>query len=134
MDDDPPVRIDVAELLDLSAPDTVRLCAAHFPGLTSIRRRPSPGVEARAHHPAKSQRAALRLALPSKVLVTTGGPGVGKTTVINSILKVLGAKGIEIALAAPTNRAVKRLSESTGRESKRRGNQGRPSTHCSFFE
>jgi exodeoxyribonuclease V alpha subunit len=43
---------------------------------------------------------------------------VGKTTLINSILKVLGAKGIEIALAAPTGRAAKRLSESTGREAK----------------
>ena len=61
---------------------------------------------------AESQRAALRLALLSKVLVITGGPGVGKTTLINSVLKVLGAKGIEIALAAPTGRAAKRLSES----------------------
>ena len=52
------------------------------------------------------------------MLVITGGPGVGKTTVINSILKVLGAKGIEMALAAPTGRAAKRLSESTGREAK----------------
>ena len=78
-----------------------------------------PWVEARAGIMlAKSQRAALRLALLSKVLVITGGPGVGKTTVINSILKVLGAKGIEIALAAPTGRAAKRLSESTGRKAK----------------
>jgi len=59
-----------------------------------------------------------RLALLSKVLVITGGPGVGKTTLINAILKVLGAKGIDIALAAPTGRAAKRLSESTGREAK----------------
>jgi exodeoxyribonuclease V alpha subunit len=78
-----------------------------------------PWVEARAGISlAESQRAALRLALLSKVLVITGGPGVGKTTLINSILKVLGAKGIEIALAAPTGRAAKRLSESTGREAK----------------
>jgi exodeoxyribonuclease V alpha subunit len=78
-----------------------------------------PWVEARAGITlAESQRAALRLALLSKVLVITGGPGVGKTTVINSILKVLGAKGIEMALAAPTGRAAKRLSESTGREAK----------------
>jgi exodeoxyribonuclease V alpha subunit len=67
---------------------------------------------------AGSQKSALRLALLSKVLVITGGPGVGKTTLINSILKVLGAKGIGIALAAPTGRAAKRLSESTGREAK----------------
>ncbi len=67
---------------------------------------------------AESQRAALELALLSKVLVITGGPGVGKTTLINAILKVLAAKGVEIALAAPTGRAAKRLSESTGREAK----------------
>jgi exodeoxyribonuclease V alpha subunit len=67
---------------------------------------------------AESQRIALRLTLLSKVLVITGGPGVGKTTLINAILRVLGAKGIEISLAAPTGRAAKRLSESTGREAK----------------
>jgi exodeoxyribonuclease V alpha subunit len=44
----------------------------------------------------------------------TGGPGVGKTTLVNSILKVLGAKGVEVALCAPTGRAAKRLTESTG--------------------
>ncbi len=52
---------------------------------------------------AESQRAALRLALLSKLLVITGGPGVGKTTLINSILKVLGAKGIEIASVSYTH-------------------------------
>jgi exodeoxyribonuclease V alpha subunit len=77
------------------------------------------GVEGKASITlAESQRAALRLALLTKVLVITGGPGVGKTTLINSVLKVLGAKGIEIALAAPTGRAAKRLSESTGRVAK----------------
>ena len=63
---------------------------------------------------APSQREALGLALRSKVLVVTGGPGVGKTTLGNSILKVLAAKGIEVALAAPTGRAAKRLADSTG--------------------
>jgi len=63
---------------------------------------------------AESQRAALRVALASKVLVITGGPGVGKTTLVNSILKVIGAKRVEVALCAPTGRAAKRLSESTG--------------------
>jgi len=61
-----------------------------------------------------SQAEALRLAIVSKVCVITGGPGVGKTTLVNAVLKVLGARKLEIALAAPTGRAAKRLSESTG--------------------
>jgi exodeoxyribonuclease V alpha subunit len=52
------------------------------------------------------------------VLVITGGPGVGKTTLVNSILKILLAKSVAIALSAPTGRAAKRLSESTGLEAK----------------
>ncbi|WP_158048022.1 SF1B family DNA helicase RecD2 [Skermanella pratensis] len=67
---------------------------------------------------AESQRAAVRLAVSSKLLVVTGGPGVGKTTLVNSILKILSVKGLAIALAAPTGRAAKRLSESTGMEAK----------------
>jgi exodeoxyribonuclease V alpha subunit len=67
---------------------------------------------------AASQREAVQLALATKILVITGGPGVGKTTLINSILKILGVKGVRIALAAPTGRAAKRLSESTGPEAK----------------
>src|SRR6266852_5290420 len=67
---------------------------------------------------ADSQKTALRVALVSKVLVVTGGPGVGKTTLVNSILKILLAKRVAIALCAPTGRAAKRLSESTGIEAK----------------
>ena len=67
---------------------------------------------------AESQRAALRLAVSSKALVITGGPGVGKTTLVNSILQALVAKGVKVALCAPTGRAAKRLSESTGAEAK----------------
>ncbi|WP_237481841.1 SF1B family DNA helicase RecD2 [Lichenibacterium dinghuense] len=67
---------------------------------------------------APSQREALRLAAASKALVITGGPGVGKTTLVNSILKMLVAKGVAVALCAPTGRAAKRLTESTGVEAK----------------
>ena len=67
---------------------------------------------------APSQREALQLALASKALVITGGPGVGKTTLVNSILQVLRAKGMEVALCAPTGRAAKRLSESTKLEAR----------------
>jgi exodeoxyribonuclease V alpha subunit len=74
-----------------------------------------PWVESRTKVTlAPSQREALRLAVAAKVLVITGGPGVGKTTLVNSILKVLQAKGVEVALCAPTGRAAKRLTESTG--------------------
>jgi exodeoxyribonuclease V alpha subunit len=67
---------------------------------------------------APSQKEALSLATRSKVLVITGGPGVGKTTLVNSILKVLRAKGVEVVLCAPTGRAAKRLSDSTGLEAR----------------
>ena len=67
---------------------------------------------------AASQREAVRIALSSKVLVITGGPGVGKTTLVNSILKILIAKQVRVALCAPTGRAAKRLSDSTGLEAK----------------
>jgi exodeoxyribonuclease V alpha subunit len=67
---------------------------------------------------AESQRAAVRLALRSKVLVVTGGPGVGKTTLINSILRILTAKGTKLLLCAPTGRAAKRMTETTGFEAK----------------
>jgi energy-coupling factor transporter ATP-binding protein EcfA2 len=63
---------------------------------------------------ADSQKAALRVALVSNVTAITGGPGVGKTTLLNSLLKILIAKAVTIALCAPTGRAAKRLSESTG--------------------
>ncbi|MCE3235038.1 MAG: ATP-dependent RecD-like helicase [Vampirovibrio sp.] len=67
---------------------------------------------------AKSQRDAIALATEAKVLVITGGPGVGKTTLVNSILKIFQAKKLNCLLCAPTGRAAKRLSESTGMEAK----------------
>ena len=67
---------------------------------------------------AESQGAAIRLALMSKVLVMTGGPGVGKTTIVKAILRILAAKGTDILLCAPTGRAAKRMTEATGFEAK----------------
>lgn len=65
-----------------------------------------------------SQTEAVRLVVNAKVAVITGGPGVGKTTVLNSILKLLRAKGVRPLLCAPTGRAAKRLAESTGLEAR----------------
>ena len=67
---------------------------------------------------AAGQADAVRTALASKVSVITGGPGVGKTTIVNAILRILSAKGIDILLCAPTGRAAKRMSEATGFEAK----------------
>jgi exodeoxyribonuclease V alpha subunit len=67
---------------------------------------------------AESQIAAIRLAVKSKVVVMTGGPGVGKTTIIRGILRILAAKGTELLLCAPTGRAAKRMAEATGFEAK----------------
>src|SRR5215470_11941615 len=78
-----------------------------------------PWVEARVGFAlAESQRSAVKLALASKVLVITGGPGVGKTTIVKAILSILAAKGVRLLLCAPTGRAAKRMSEATGFEAK----------------
>ena len=66
---------------------------------------------------AASQREAVVSALTHGVLVLTGGPGTGKTTVVKGMLAVLEAQGFQFLLGAPTGRAAKRLSEATGRES-----------------
>ncbi len=63
---------------------------------------------------AAAQQHAIKAALTSKICVITGGPGVGKTTIINSIVKILQAKNCKVLLAAPTGRAAKRMSEATG--------------------
>src|SRR5438094_892340 len=54
----------------------------------------------------------------SKTLVMTGGPGVGKTTIVKGILRILAAKGVRLLLCAPTGRAAKRMTEATGFEAK----------------
>lgn len=67
---------------------------------------------------APSQRQALRQAIEEPVLIITGGPGVGKTTLVNAILLILRAKKVKCLLCAPTGRAARRLSETTGVEAK----------------
>jgi exodeoxyribonuclease V alpha subunit len=67
---------------------------------------------------AESQKAAVAMALGSKVLMITGGPGVGKTTIVNAILRILSAKDVSLLLCAPTGRAAKRMNEATGLEAK----------------
>jgi exodeoxyribonuclease V alpha subunit len=67
---------------------------------------------------AEGQKAAVEMALASKVLVITGGPGVGKTTIVNTILRILSAKHMRLLLCAPTGRAAKRMNEATGLEAK----------------
>jgi exodeoxyribonuclease V alpha subunit len=66
----------------------------------------------------ESQRAAVATVLGSKVAIITGGPGVGKTTLVNSLLRILRAKQVEVLLCAPTGRAAKRMTETTGIEAK----------------
>ena len=78
-----------------------------------------PWVESRTGKTlAASQREALKLVLGSKVAVVTGGPGVGKTTLLDTILRLLVAKGVKVLLTAPTGRAAKRMTEQTGLEAK----------------
>ena len=67
---------------------------------------------------AEKQVEAVKCACESKVMVLTGLPGTGKTTIINSILRIHSTLGIKILLAAPTGRAAKRMSEATGYEAK----------------
>ena len=66
----------------------------------------------------KQQRTAVKEAVYNGLLIITGGPGTGKTTTINAIIKVFESEGLDILLAAPTGRAAKRMSETTGYEAK----------------
>ena len=67
---------------------------------------------------APEQRHAVITALKSSCMVLTGGPGTGKTTAINTIIELMKSLKLKIALAAPTGRAAKRMSEVTGCEAK----------------
>ena len=65
---------------------------------------------------ASSQKKAIKIASQNRIMIITGGPGTGKTTLVKSLLKVISTKKLKIKLCAPTGRAAKRLSESTGYE------------------
>ncbi len=67
---------------------------------------------------AEKQRDAVRQSMTQKLLVLTGGPGTGKTTIVRAIIEIFSAKRQRVGLCAPTGRASKRLNESTGREAK----------------
>lgn len=62
------------------------------------------------------QAAAIEMVLGHKVCAITGGPGSGKTTILNGLLRILAVKNIKVALAAPTGRAARRMTESTGQQ------------------
>ena len=97
----------------------IRIANGKLPWVWIDEEKAIPWVESRSGlQLADSQRAAIRLALIAKALVITGGPGVGKTTIVNSILKILAAKGVRLLLCAPTGRAAKRMTEATGVEAK----------------
>jgi exodeoxyribonuclease V alpha subunit len=65
---------------------------------------------------ANEQRMAIEQAAHQRVLVVTGGPGVGKTTILRAILSLLERAGVDVRLAAPTGRAAKRMTEATGKD------------------
>lgn len=66
----------------------------------------------------EQQRTAVTEAAGNGLLIVTGGPGTGKTTIINTIIKFFESEGLDILLAAPTGRAAKRMTETTGYEAK----------------
>jgi exodeoxyribonuclease V alpha subunit len=123
-----PVDLDGAPAHALASLDaSERTVAARLQSLAG-RPRPWPDIDAERAVPwiegrlglalSASQRVAVTQALESRLLVLTGGPGVGKTTVLRAILGILMAKGVRPLLAAPTGRAAKRMTEATGLEAK----------------
>ena len=100
-------------------------CAKRLLKLLASRRRVQIAVDAAASFGENQnitydevQLEAIRVALSSKVMILTGGPGTGKTTTTMGIIAAYRAAGCQILLAAPTGRAAKRMSEATGMEAK----------------
>jgi exodeoxyribonuclease V alpha subunit len=97
------------------AHNLLRLCASPPPW--KDRRFPGPMLadDGRLTHLSPSQQEAIISVLESNVSVITGGPGVGKTTLVRTLIALLTPRKMKILLAAPTGRAAKRLTETTGR-------------------
>lgn len=103
----------------VSAQRLQKICQGAAPWGTIDCDKAIPWVEEKTHlQLSDSQRNAIQTVLQNKVSIITGGPGVGKTTIVNSLLKIILAKRFSIALCAPTGRAAKRLSETTGQTAK----------------
>ncbi len=96
---------------DQGKPSTVPLLPNSTPSLTQLER--EMGIRF-----ALQQREAIHTAMTTRALILTGGPGTGKTTTVVGMIRLFGAEGRRITLTAPTGRAVKRLSETTGSEAK----------------
>lgn len=75
-----------------------------------------PVTAINGHEYSDEQKGAIKMALENPVMVLTGGPGSGKTTVLKGILDIFDQKGLKVILAAPTGRAAKRMTTLTGRE------------------
>jgi exodeoxyribonuclease V alpha subunit len=124
------IAIDASVTADADAAvytvDLYRAETALAAGLRRLLAAPAPPVEIDAARAlawyegqagislARQQAEAVRAALAAKVAVITGGPGVGKTTIVRGIVSILARKNVAVALAAPTGRAAKRLADATG--------------------
>ncbi|MBL8747637.1 MAG: ATP-dependent RecD-like DNA helicase [Planctomycetes bacterium] len=107
-----PIALAVAE--DGLARAIHELCMAHGPGLPVHADKAVAWFEQTSGMSLpEAQREALRRALTERVSVITGGPGVGKTTIVRALVRILGEKRLRLLLAAPTGRAARRLEDST---------------------
>ncbi len=108
-----------AEEEDLIARGLVRLCASAgnfgVRDISSLIEKVEVGINISF---APMQRTALFTSLENGVMILTGGPGTGKTTVVKALISIFNSVGLKTVLAAPTGRAAKRMSEATGEEAK----------------